>query len=87
MFTTGNSIKLCYTPWKYQDQKPRSLEIPDGIALEIPHAVSSVPLEIPCPQPPMFFFWNSPITGRERNSKNHIRHFADGIYFFIYLRF
>ena len=56
MFTTGNSIKLCYTPWKYQDQKPRSLEIPDGIALEIPHAVSSVPLEIPCPQPPACFF-------------------------------
>ena len=27
-FTSGNSIKLYYNPWEFQDQKPRPMEIP-----------------------------------------------------------
>ena len=26
-FTTGNFVKLCYTPWKFQDQKIRLMKI------------------------------------------------------------
>ena len=26
-FTPGNSTKLCYTPWNFQGQKPRLMEI------------------------------------------------------------
>ena len=38
---------------KFQGQKHRPLEIP--------HAISLIPLEIPYPQPPYLdFFWNSP---------------------------
>ena len=65
------------TPWKFQVQKPRSIEIYTWIFCEHPwkfhfffnwpqefaHVFSSVPLEIPCRQPlsPPVFFWNSPM--------------------------
>ena len=69
-FTSGNSTKLCYNPWEFQNQKPRPMEIPHdcfwlgenstlfylipGISI-----CSSIPLEIPCPHY-LDFFWNSP---------------------------
>ena len=72
------SKTLSDTPWKFQIQKPRPMEIPHQFLLEhpwkfcfffnwpleFPHFLSSIPLEIPCPQPwapPCFvYFWNSP---------------------------
>ena len=62
-FTPGNSPKFCNTPWKFQSQKPRPMEIPLEFflehpwkfcyffhwPLEFPHFLSSVPLGIPCP--------------------------------------
>ena len=68
-FTPGNSAKLCDTPWKFQGPKPRPghgnhtffsctpLEILlfFNWPLEFPNVLSSVPLEIPCLQPPALF--------------------------------
>ena len=65
-----NFQKLFYTPWKFQGQYPRLVEIPDVfflitpvISFSWPHFIFSIPLEIPCPLPPsthlpscMFFF-------------------------------
>ena len=56
----------CGTPWKFHAQKPRLMEIPHEYLLEhpwkfhfffnwpleFPHFLSSIPLEIPCLQPP-----------------------------------
>ena len=45
--TSGNCAKLRYIPCKFQDQKP----------LEISHAISLIPLEVPYPQStPCLFF-------------------------------
>ena len=74
-FTPGNSANLSDTPWKFQGQKPRPMEIPHQFSLNTPgistsflidpwnfHVFFSRPPEIPCPQPPCLdFFWNSPI--------------------------
>ena len=51
--TPRNCANLRYVPsWKFQDQKPKPLEIPHNFFLvspEIPHAISLIPLEIPYP--------------------------------------
>ena len=60
-FIPENSPKLCDTPWIFQDQKPKPIKflmILSWSLLEIPilfywpleflHALSSIPLEIPC---------------------------------------
>ena len=53
-YNHGNFAKLYGTPSKFQGQKTRPMEFP--------HVLSSIPLEIPCPQPPLFgYFWNKPI--------------------------
>ena len=71
-FTSGNSAKLCDTSWKFQGKKPRPIEITWFVLvhpwkfhfffnwpLEFPHVLSSIPLEIPCPQPtPLFGFFS-----------------------------
>ena len=57
--TAGNCAKLCYIslvnsktkkqdPWKFHI-------IISWSPLEIPHAISLIPLEIPCRQPPSLF--------------------------------
>ena len=55
--STGNSNFFSYHPWRFN--------IFFNQPLEILHSVSSVPLEIPCPQfsptPCLFFSWNSPM--------------------------
>ena len=33
-FTLGKTVKLCYTPWKCQGQKPRPMKIQQSFALE-----------------------------------------------------
>ena len=61
-FTPGNFAKLCYTPWKFQGQNQRSIEIARFFLvhpwkfhfffnwpLEFPNVLSPIPLEIPCP--------------------------------------
>ena len=35
-FTFGNSVKLCYTPWKFQRQKPRILKMQQDFVLITP---------------------------------------------------
>ena len=35
-FTLGNSVKLCYTPWKFQGQKPRLIKMQHDFFLIIP---------------------------------------------------
>ena len=35
-FTPGNSAKLCYTPWRFQCQKPRPVEVPHEFFLISP---------------------------------------------------
>ena len=54
-------VQNCVTLWKFEGQNPRPLEIPHNfflnypgnstsflIDLEFPHALFSIPLEIPC---------------------------------------
>ena len=70
-FILGNSAILCDTPWKFQGQKPRPMEIPRVFCkhtlkfhfyfnwpLEFPHALFSIPPETQCPQlnPPVWVF-------------------------------
>ena len=51
--THGNSTCFLDHPWKFYFFNQH---------LEFPHAISTIPLEIPCPQQPKFgFFWSSPI--------------------------
>ena len=45
VFTPGNSAKLCGTTWKFQDQKPRSLEIPHEFFLNTPGNFTSFLVE------------------------------------------
>ena len=61
-----NCVKSLFGPWKFQGQKQRPLEIPYYFLLatlenstsflinplEILHAISLMPLEIPYPHPP-----------------------------------
>ena len=65
--TPGNSAKFCDTPWKFQSQKPRSMEITWLFLVHswkfhfffnwpIEFTRFSIPLEIPCPQPPIWIF-------------------------------
>ena len=64
-------IKLVYSkvknqdPWKFHiifSWSPEKLWLFFNWALEFAHAISSIRLEIPCPQPSLFgFFWNSPL--------------------------
>ena len=35
-FTHGNSVKLCYTPWKFQGQKPRLMKMQHEFSLITP---------------------------------------------------
>ena len=74
-FTSGNSTKFCYTPRKLYALKPRPLEIlrffldhswKSQFLIKSPEnllSISSIPLEMPHPQPPspFFFLWNSPL--------------------------
>ena len=70
-FILGNSAILCDTPWKFQGQKPRPMEIPRVFCkhtlkfhfyfnwpLEFLHALFSIPPETQCPQlnPPVWVF-------------------------------
>ena len=63
-FTPGKSTKLCYTIWKFQDQKPRSVN--HDFLLDHPwHALT------PPPPPPSSSSW-------ERGVKNFRKIFAGG---------
>ena len=46
-FTLWNSTKLCDTPWKFQDQKPRPMEIPYNFLLNSPGNSTSFLID-PC---------------------------------------
>ena len=77
--TPGNIAKLCESPWIFHGEKPRPVEITPfflvhpwkfhfvfNLPLQFPHVLSSISLEIPCPQPLLlfvFFFWKSPFWG------------------------
>ena len=63
--SNGNSKAKNQDPWKFHF-------IFSWSPLQIPHAISLIPLEIPYPQLPcLVFFWNSPtIRTRNKNLRN-----------------
>ena len=70
-FTPRISAKLFYTTWKFQDLKPRPMEIPhdfyfitNALQKKILHALSSIPLEIPF-QTPVWIFSERNITNND----------------------
>ena len=82
-FTTGNSKKIVWHPLEIIRSKTEThgnstwvfLEHPSKFRflinwpLEFPHALTSTPLEIPCPQLPcLYFVWNSPF----KDSPEHL---------------
>ena len=93
-FTPRNSAKLCDTTKKFQGQKPGPMEISHDFFLNTPgnsafffvdawnfHMLTSMPLEIPCPQHAVLIFSGIAhylaFVDQNKNWAKHLKHYLE----------